>query len=363
MMLDASAEVGQTCRICDQIVTEHPIGGSVGAGGRNHPDDVRIIQQYLNSIPPALGGPDVPLAEDGKIGPKTQAAITKYQKAALGWSDGRIDPADKTIRALTGFICDSPTVPLGKLGRPEAAGSGSAPSPAPSTVGPESIAVAHVCLRVVEPRLNTLRWKLTHASPATKALMDKHFATGNQKVTNDDIGHVNRILGRIHANMARANAFGKMQFENVIQYDPAPPGNTVAYTVRGGDKMSTKQFQIYREKGVDKKFQGQSIWLTSLFQDQPREEKHWAVIHEFCHYVGPRDTYFGEINDYAYAGKPKFVTLSKFQKLHNAESLAYFFLECCFGTERVSNLPRISTHQTHYAGFPKVKPDGDIVMS
>jgi hypothetical protein len=44
------------------------------------------------------------------------AAINKFQKKVLSKPDGRIDPGEPTIKALSGVICDSPAVPLGRLG-------------------------------------------------------------------------------------------------------------------------------------------------------------------------------------------------------------------------------------------------------
>jgi hypothetical protein len=34
-------------------------------------------------------------------------------------------------------------------------------------------------------------------------------------------------------------------------FDPKADAGVIAWTVRGGDKLSTKQFQIYVEKGVN----------------------------------------------------------------------------------------------------------------
>ena len=106
------------CHICtsEGVITDSPISGPVGAG-HGKPDDIRTVQRFLNALLPAEGGPNLILAEDGICGPKTQAAINKYQKFAVGFVDGRIDPQGKTIRTLTGFIVGSPTVPQGTLGQ------------------------------------------------------------------------------------------------------------------------------------------------------------------------------------------------------------------------------------------------------
>jgi hypothetical protein len=70
------------------------LSGSVGQGGQNLPNDVRLVQQLLNRV-------GAKLVDDGAIGPKTIAAIHAYQKALFqGWSDGRIDPGGSTWQNL-----------------------------------------------------------------------------------------------------------------------------------------------------------------------------------------------------------------------------------------------------------------------
>lgn len=67
------------------------LGGSVGRGGQNNPNDVKGIQR-------ALG-----ISDDGKCGPGTIKAIEDFQRS-LGQAkpDGRIDPGGPTSRALAG---------------------------------------------------------------------------------------------------------------------------------------------------------------------------------------------------------------------------------------------------------------------
>jgi hypothetical protein len=81
------------------------------------------------------------------------------------------------------------------------------------------------------------------------------------------------------------------------------------------------------------------------------------------HFTGARDGSFLAVTDYAGALEAKFLTLPKFNRLHNAESLALFFLECIYGTYTVVNLPRLSLHHSHFDTFPKVSYDGSILAS
>ena len=80
------------------------IQGSVGLGGANKRADVLLVQRLVNAVPTAKGGPMPALAVDGAIGPKTVAAISRFQKVNLGFGDGRIDPGKRTEQALLALL-------------------------------------------------------------------------------------------------------------------------------------------------------------------------------------------------------------------------------------------------------------------
>ena len=345
------------CFFCSNP-TEKPIGGSVGKGGANKKADVQIIQAFLNSIPPQDGGPTILLAEDGLIGPKTQAAIDKFQAKALTGKDGRIDTGGPTIKAMTSLICDSPSVPAGRLGlngRPgQAAGSPATP-PQPTQTGAQMVAEGKQILKDLERTLMSLRFKLLHQAPTTMAWLNKHFETANVKVTPTDASKLLKIVSAIHFQVSRANAFGATGIDSIIMFDAKADPGVIAWTVRGGDKLSTKQFQIYTEKGVNIKAPGHTVFLGPIFTNQPAPiEKQWTVIHEMCHFVGDRDGTGLEINDNAYAFEGHFLGIGKFFKLHNAESIALMILEFAVGTAAIVATPRLSHFKSHFDAFPKV---------
>ena len=131
--------------------------------------------------------------------------------------------------------------------------------------------------------------------------------------------------------------------------------------MRGGDKLSTKQFQIYVDKGVTIKAPGHTVFLGPIFTNQPAPvEKQWTVIHEMCHFVGPRDNTGIEINDNAYAFQDHFLGIGKWFKLHNAESISLMILEFAVGTAAIVATPRLAKFRAHFDTFPKVV-NGDIV--
>jgi peptidoglycan hydrolase-like protein with peptidoglycan-binding domain len=77
-----------------------PVGS--GFKAKNLDSDVRTIQKALNQIKPLHGGPTVPLAVDGKCGPKTNSAIWNFQfkQFKAKGADGLIEPGKQTIQRI-----------------------------------------------------------------------------------------------------------------------------------------------------------------------------------------------------------------------------------------------------------------------
>jgi hypothetical protein len=77
------------------------ITASVGDGGVNKALDIAIIQCLLSSfgIPEEAGGAPG-LVIDGKIGPKTNAAIGSFQAKQFAMQDNLVQPDDFTIKRL-----------------------------------------------------------------------------------------------------------------------------------------------------------------------------------------------------------------------------------------------------------------------
>jgi len=72
------------------------ISASVGKGGKNYRQDVVTIQRFLKKAGVNPG----PI--DGLCGPKTVAAIIKFQLSLLSRPDGLVEPNKTTWRKLTG---------------------------------------------------------------------------------------------------------------------------------------------------------------------------------------------------------------------------------------------------------------------
>lgn len=96
--------------------------GSVGQFGKNLSPDVRLVQSMLNNVPFGDGGPSPALVVDGLIGPKSIAAIVRFQQASrLRVVDGRIDPLGATITALGRLLNSRDMLPsnMAGIGRPD----------------------------------------------------------------------------------------------------------------------------------------------------------------------------------------------------------------------------------------------------
>lgn len=91
------------------------IQSSVGVGGKNLPADVLRIQEALNRVPAAQGGPTPSLVPDSWIGPLTCNAIRNFQTFHFGKAkaDGRVDPNQYTIAKLREFQTTPTAAPAG----------------------------------------------------------------------------------------------------------------------------------------------------------------------------------------------------------------------------------------------------------
>jgi hypothetical protein len=98
------------------------ISSSVGLHGVNNRDDVRTVQELLNLVPHALGGPMIKLATDGLCGRKTNGAIEKVQATKWGWRSvtTRVEPNSATWKFLMTFDSPAPLTNFPPIKAPEA---------------------------------------------------------------------------------------------------------------------------------------------------------------------------------------------------------------------------------------------------
>ena len=73
---------------------------SVGRGGLNRSEDVRLVQELLNQhLPP----PQPPLVVNGVVDSRMLAVLEAFQRRVVQMSrpDGRVDPGSETFAALS----------------------------------------------------------------------------------------------------------------------------------------------------------------------------------------------------------------------------------------------------------------------
>src|SRR5687767_9459517 len=101
------------------------ISGSVGSGGANRNQDVRLVQRLLNDARSAAGGPL--LKVNGLVDSETNAAIEQYQRQRGLPASGLIEQSSPTLRRLVHDFLNSlaagivhPSLPQGAASVTEA---------------------------------------------------------------------------------------------------------------------------------------------------------------------------------------------------------------------------------------------------
>lgn len=353
------------CTLCD--APQRPGGGggikgSVGRGGRNNPDDVRAIQAALNAKDVADGGPNPKLVVDGIAGPRTIAAIEKYQTRHLGWADGRVDPDGPTIHALNGGGAGG-----GGLASPQ---KGGAKPPAPPPVFPKATAAQNKAfvekIGGLLPRarhwVEMAQLKIGMADEFVRkgpvnpkdpfpslhdigkpelGLFNKYFHSDKQAKATQSM-HLHRVR-RIYDSMQTVLTESLLQAPmfgwGVGYFQPDPADGTlasqgyVAYTFFGGWQRRRADGKP-RLSGDDNYAGAKDLREDTIFfpvANLLAKSDNFileTIIHELAHFVGPGGPLNGErIADYTYDTKPDFLTVSNWTALHTAEAYGYFAAE------------------------------------
>jgi hypothetical protein len=328
------------------------ISGSVGLGGKNRPDDVRAIQQALNDFSVAEGGPSPQLAVDGLVGPKTLAAIRKFQSHHLGFSDGRVDPGGPT---------------LSKLNRSLSSGSlveSNAPAPPPKDpLHNAKVATGLVLLAMADARqcINAARMVLDNAIRAVATSSPGLF--GNAAIekcqfhfrfqdTNHPLAELTRIR-EVFDLMSRQQLNSIDDFDGyfsgregtfVADLSGKRAGSIVAHTSFGGARISPPT--RYRNADIPDSpvYQTNHIYIMPQAGDELPDLWVRTVIHELAHFCGPDDKSKERIDDYGY-GWPDgpnyyYRSVTPHQRCRNGDSFASFAFHCRYGRQWVSILRR-----------------------
>jgi hypothetical protein len=257
------------------------ISASVGARGANVAKDVREIQQALNQVPLAQGGPSPPLAVDGICGPLTTSAIQKFQQVQFpGWTpDARIDPKQKTIRRLNailirGSVVLPPTTDVHGVGQlPEIQ---KAYATIPEVLGR---------IRRAKARLYSLRASLALPDSLFASRQERAVAEWNFKLhrASDPEAHLTKILAifdRMDETLVMASRQGT-SFQFFLPSNDSPMEDTAAaYTTLGG------YYYGIGEVKDDGEYRN-AVYITPQFVNKQFAAS--ILIHELSHFCGGKE--------------------------------------------------------------------------
>lgn len=286
------------------IQVDKPVGR--GPLARNLPDDVRAIQEALNqvTVKGAAGGPMPFLKVDGIIGPKTQAAIDRFQQVQLQIFDGVIEPNRKTI------------IRLNEILQPISDAEIKAKLAAALPIVAQSLAAAVANLQAAISQTG-------QAAAATDRL-NRHFLVNTQDAVNQSATRINlfRAYTRFAAVISNPAA---LDIDLNAQFDLNPKD----------PRFATAFLLGFFEPGVErrgKRLDRIHLGLAFFAPTVSAEFAAFIILHELAHFVGDADGL--EIDD---LGRGWFDDvfirpLAVDQRLLNADSYAGFAHECRTGS-------------------------------
>ncbi|MEJ7849214.1 MAG: peptidoglycan-binding domain-containing protein [Pyrinomonadaceae bacterium] len=243
---------------------------SVGQGGFNLLPDTLKIQQLLNLIAMADGGPLVPLKEDSQIGPKTNAAIKAFQVFHQLGTDGRVDPGGALLKKMN----DVPKNALSEL---------NARLLSKITLAmPDVIAMAVKAQKTIVEAMDFLMLGPRGLFTKKKSfdLANLHFAFGTQRasVTISELqfirttyDRVNTVVRRLYVPKQGESVFGV----NIFTIDPT--GSThAAYSPTRSSDGSREIPEIHSGH----------VYICGSMDTKPAPDQFQHIMfHELVHFV------------------------------------------------------------------------------
>lgn len=406
-------------------VVQHPMPGlialwrKVGNGGANRADDTFAVQTALNAVPVPLGGPEAPLKVDGKVGPRTIAAIRRFQQYWTKVIDGRVDPGGPTVQALNNLA----GVPLPHKPKQGPAAAPAAPPKrtawAPQRVQVAKAGVAHAPAPGANPDINKINAAIIRMDliryehlPALQHILDRampqlqqamryahllhrppvgptaktwnsrdnddrlcfllvakhlHLSEKNAPQALEAIDHVIGLVRVMRATLTeRQTATGAMSDADdiyVALYRQPPGSNEGAHTYHGGRWRQTGRRSGKVELGLDGKPMPERldrIYVAPEFDGLSREMQRHVLLHELLHYCGELPYSPLRIHDHAYIWQTRYAHLSKHQRKTNTDTLSVLLLDFATGTAMAARAAGVA--ETVLGTVPWVEFDGLITV-
>ena len=286
------------------------ISQAVGRGplARNQADDVRTIQKALNqvTVKRVAGGPIPFLAVDGICGPKTNAAIGRFQQVQLKIFDGLIEPNKKTIVKLNELVdpvSDDDLRAKVRLALP--------------IVG-QAIAAA---LRNLQAIIASGPAPTGLAAVAADRL-SRHFQLDRLSPSKQSEARVDLFRSFVRYSAVMVNT-AAIDIEAVDEFDLDKNNPKIALTT-GQGFFEAGQIDKVSKKRLDRIHLG----LGFFAQNVTPEFGAFIILHELSHFVGHSDGRFIIDNGRGWFDDPFIKPLSADKRLTNADSYASFAHEC-----------------------------------
>ena len=292
------------------ISISQPVGQ--GPLARNQSDDVRTIQDALNqvTVKGVAGGPIPLLAVDGICGPKTNAAISRFQQLQLNIFDGVIEPNKKTIIKLNEIV--------DPVSDEELRAKVSAALP---IVG-QAIAAALANLQAI------ITSGPAPTGPAATAAdrLSRHFLLDTLSPSKQSEARVDLFgtFTRFSAVMVNPIA---INIDAVDEFDLDKKNPKIALT-RGKGFFEEGQIDDDTNKRLDRIHLGLGFFAPTVTP----EFGAFIILHELSHFVGRSDGRFIVDNGRGWFDDQFIKPLSADSRLANADSYATFAHECRVGS-------------------------------
>ena len=265
----------------DDLVFPISIGGAVGLGAPNDPDEVKTIQQALNRFPDSQGGPSLKLKPDGIVGRFTVGAIEKFQRRQIGFTDQKIDPGKLTINRINELQSTVwVTVPDRTMKKVY------------ETILPEARAcVLAADAALLSARLAFLSPGIITRPPPAMAMINRHFMLDRNPNAARDFEMISRLFRDMLALLSR-NIDG---FEKT--FVPAPgrfsatrilTSGVLALSQSNGVNMQGSQ-KGKAQDGSDIQIPNDKVMIMIPFTFASLDLQIMTVIHELGHFLGDAD--------------------------------------------------------------------------
>lgn len=266
----------------DDLTFPIAIKQSVGFGGKNNPDDVKIVQKALNRFSSAMGGPDPKLKPDGIMGQKTNDAIIKFQKRQTHWVDGKVDPDKAVIRRINELMftifVETDTKTMDKL-------------------YDDLLPVARRCVLAADAALLAAQHGLTNPGPVNPAqgsiaLVNKHFQLDKNADALRDLANIRSLL-RAMLGLMNQNIAGMertfIPFPGRVDMTAALSMRVIALSQMNGISKPNAEDKQKALDGADIILRPGRIMMMPVYRFCTRDLQICTLIHELCHYMGPKE--------------------------------------------------------------------------